>query len=81
MCGFIGIVFIMLLLFGNVIIKTIDVILLHTVMQLVISLRFIHFCPNTVLSVTTLVVLAITYILFMKKCYHLHEEYIASLKK
>ena len=68
MCGFIGIVFIMLLLFGNVIIKTIDVILLHTVMQLV-------------LSVTTLVVLAITYILFMKKCYHLHEEYLASLKK
>jgi Ca2+/Na+ antiporter len=27
------------------------------------------------------VVLALTYVLFMKKYYHLHEEYLASLKK
>ena len=55
------------------------------VMQLVISLRFIHFCPNTMFVywlylLTALVVLVITYILFMKKHYHLHEEYLASLK-
>lgn len=75
MCGFIGIVFIMLLLFGNVIIKTIDVILLHMDMQLVISFRFIYFCLNTMFVywlylLTALVVLAIAYILFMKKYYH-----------
>lgn len=59
---------------------------LYMVMQLLISLGFIYLCPNTVLAhwlylVITLVVLTITYILFMKKCYHLHEEYLASLKK
>ena len=59
---------------------------LYMIMQLLISLGFIYLCPNTVLAhwlymVTTLVVLAITYILFMKKYYHLHEEYLASLKK
>ena len=59
---------------------------LYMVMQLLISLGFIYLCPNTVLAhwlylVNTLVVLAITYILFMKKYYHLHEEYLASLKK
>ena len=64
----------------------VKVALLYTVMQLVISLGFIYLCPNTVLAhwlylVITLVVLTITYILFMKKYYHLHEEYLASLKK
>ena len=59
---------------------------LYMVMQLLISLGFIYLCPNTVLAhwlylVITLVVLTITYILFMKKYYHLHEEYLASLKK
>ena len=59
---------------------------LYMVMQLLISLGFIYLCPNTVLAhwlymVTTLAVLAIAYILFMKKYYHLHEEYLASLKK
>lgn len=59
---------------------------LYMVMQLLISLGFIYLCPNTVLAhwlylVTTLVVLAITYIFFKKKYYHLHEEYLVSLKK
>ena len=27
------------------------------------------------------VVLAVAYVVFMKKYYHLHEEYLASLKK
>ena len=58
---------------------------LYMVMQLLISLGFIYLCPNTVLAhwlylMTALVVLVITYILFMKKHYHLHEEYLASLK-
>ena len=58
---------------------------LYMVMQLLISLGFIYLCPNTVLAhwlylVITLVVLTITYILFMKKYYHLHEEYLVSLK-
>ena len=52
---------------------------LYMVMQLVISFGFIYFCPNTMFAhwlylIGTLVVLAITYILFMKKYYHLHEE-------
>ena len=55
---------------------------LYMIMQLLISLGFIYLCPNTVLAhwlymVTTLVVLVIAYILFMKKYYHLHEEYLA----
>ena len=59
---------------------------LYMVMQLLISLGFIYLCPNTVLAhwlylVITLVVLTITYILFMKKYYHLHEEYLKKLKK
>ena len=58
---------------------------LYMIMQLLISLGFIYLCPNTVLAhwlylITALVVLVITYILFMKKHYHLHEEYLASLK-
>ena len=31
--------------------------------------------------VVALVVLAVAYVAFMKKYYHLHEEYLASLKK
>ena len=59
---------------------------LYMVMQLVISLGFIYLCPNTVLAhwiylVVAGIVLAVAYVLFMKKYYHLHEEYLASLKK
>lgn len=64
----------------------VKVALLYTVMQLVISLGFIYLCPDTVFAhwlylVGVLAVLAITYILFMKKYYHLHEEYLISLKQ
>lgn len=64
----------------------VKVTLLYMVMQLVISLGFIYLCPNTMLAhwlylIGTLAVLAIAYILFMKKYYHLHEEYLVSLKK
>lgn len=64
----------------------VKVALLYTVMQLVISLGFIYLCPDTVFAhwlylVGVLAVLAIAYILFMKKYYHLHEEYLMSLKQ
>ena len=54
-------------------------------LQVVISLGFIYLCPNTVMAhwiylVATLIVLIFAYALFMKKFYHLHEEYLESLK-
>ena len=60
--------------------------LLYMGIQLVISLGFIYLCPNTILAhwiylIVAGVVLAGAYVLFMKKYYHLHEEYLASLKK
>ena len=59
---------------------------LYMVMQFVISLGFIYFCPNTIFAhwlylIGTLAVVAVAYILFMKKYYHLHEDYLTSLKK
>ena len=60
--------------------------LLYMGMQLVVSLGFIYLCPNTVLAhwiylIGAAAILAVAYILFMKKYYHLHEEYLASLKR
>ena len=59
--------------------------LLYMALQLVVSLGFIYLCPSTVLAhwvylVCALVVLALAYVLFMKKYYHLHEEYLNSLR-
>ena len=59
---------------------------LYMVMQLAVSLGFIYLCPDTVLChwmylIGALAVLAVSYVLFMKKYYHLHEEYLASLGK
>ncbi len=59
--------------------------LLYMAMQLVVSLGFVYLCPNTVLAhwnylVGAGLVFAIMYILFMRKYYHLHEAYLASLK-
>ena len=64
----------------------VKVTLLYMAIQLVISLGFIYVCPNSVLyhwqyMIGALAVLAIGYVLFMKKYYHLHEAYLASLKK
>ena len=57
----------------------------YMLLQLVISLVFIYLVPDTVLAhwiylVAVLAVLAVAYVLFKKKFYHLHEEYLASLK-
>lgn len=59
---------------------------LYMVMQLVVSLGFIYLCPDTMLChwmylIGALAVLAVAYVLFMKRYYHLHEEYLASLGK
>ena len=59
--------------------------LLYMAIQLVVSLGFIYLCPSTVLAhwiylIAAGIVLAVAYVLFMKKYYHLHEEYLASLK-
>lgn len=59
---------------------------LYAIMQLVISLGFIYLCPETMAAhwiylVSVIIILAIAYILFKMKYYHLHEEYLASLIK
>lgn len=58
---------------------------LYALLQLAVSLGFIYIIPNTPLAhwlylLGALIVLSIAYIAFMKKYYHLHEEYLESLK-
>ena len=60
--------------------------LLYMAIQLVVSLGFIYLCPNTTLAhwfylVGAGIVLAVAYVLFKMKYYHLHEEYLKSLEK
>ena len=65
----------------------------YALLQLAVSLGFIYLCPmlstatelslvawHWIYLVVALVVLAVAYLLFMRKFYHLHEEYLASLK-
>ena len=64
----------------------VTVSLIYMALQMAVSLGFIYLCPNTTVAhwvylVVALIVLAIAYILFKKKYYHLHEEYLASLKQ
>ena len=64
----------------------VKVSLLYMVLQLAVSFGFIFLCPNNVLAhwlylIGALLVLTIAYVLFMKKYYHLHEAYLASLKQ
>ena len=59
---------------------------LYMAMQLTVSLVFIFIVPNTILAhwiylIVMFVILAVAYILFKRKYYHLHEEYLASLEK
>ena len=63
----------------------VKVSLLYMVMQLVVSLGFIYLCPDSVLAhwmylLGAVVVLAVAYVWFKKKYYHLHEEYLLQLK-
>ncbi len=62
----------------------VTVSLIYMGLQLIISLGFIYVCPNTLLAhwaylVVATLILAVAYILFMRKYYHLHEEYLASI--
>ena len=64
----------------------VTVSLFYMVLQLVISLIMIYLIPNTVVAhwmylIVVGAVLVAAYVIFMKKYYHLHEEYLASLKK
>lgn len=63
----------------------VKVSLLYMAVQTAVSLGFVYVCPDTVVChwayfVAALAVLAVAYVLFMKKYYHLHEAYLASLK-
>ena len=58
--------------------------LLYMAMQLAVSLGFVYLCPDTALAhwiylVMAGLILAVVYVLFMKKYYHLHEEYLRSI--
>ena len=64
----------------------VTVSLLYMGLQLAVSLGFIYLCPSGVVAhwiylIAAAVVLAAAYVLFMKKYYHLHEEYLNSLAK
>lgn len=59
--------------------------LIYMGLQLAISLIMVYLIPNTpachwAYMISVAIVLACVYILFMRKYYHLHEEYLASLK-
>ena len=63
----------------------VTVSLIYFGLQLVISLGIVYLVPNTVLAhwiylAVVALVLAGAYVVFMKKYYHLHEEYLESLK-
>ncbi len=58
---------------------------IYAVLQLAVSLIAIYVIPDTIAAhwaylVGAAVVMAVVYILFKKKYYHLHEEYLRSLK-
>ena len=62
------------------------VALIYTGLQLAISFGFIYLIPNTVTAhwiylISALLLLSLIYVIFMKKYYHLHEEFLESLKK
>lgn len=58
---------------------------IYMLLQLAVSLGFIYLIPDTLTAHwiylgSSLIILSIAYILFMKKYYFLHEQYLASLK-
>lgn len=64
----------------------VKVALFYATLQFLISIGFIYLCPNTLIAhwcylVVALIVLSVAYIIFMRKYYHLHVEYLESLKK
>jgi len=66
--------------------KHVVVATIYMVLQLVVSLVAIYLVPDTIAAhwiylIVVAVVFAAGYIVFKMKYYHLHEEYLASLKK
>lgn len=64
----------------------VKVSLLYMALQLVISVVFIYLIPNTLTAhwcflVVVVLALALAYVFFMKKYYHLHDSYLKSLNK
>ena len=64
----------------------VKVTLLYIAMQLVVSCGFIFVCPDNIVAhwiylVCAALILIMIYIFFMKKYYHLHEEYLRSLQR
>ncbi len=60
--------------------------LLYIGLQLVMSLVFIYVIPDTVVAhwiylVAVLIVLAVAYVVFMRRYYHLHEAYLREIGK
>lgn len=58
---------------------------IYMLLQLAVSLGFIYLIPDTgtahwIYLGSSLIILSIAYVLFMKKYYFLHEQYLASLK-
>lgn len=72
----------------------VKVSMLYMALQLAVSLGFVYLCPplssflglslvavHWIYLALALLLLSAAYVLFMKKFYHLHEEYLASLGK
>ena len=64
----------------------VTVSLFYMGLQLVISLVMVYIIPSSVLAhwvylLCVLLILVFAYVMFMKKFYHLHEEYLNGLKK
>ena len=63
----------------------VTVTIIYMAMQLAVTLGFIYLCPNTILAhwiylICAGLILAVAYVLFMRKYYHLHEAYLKSLR-
>ena len=59
---------------------------IYALLQLAISLAMVYLIPDTMTAhwiylVSVFVGLSLVYALFMKRYYHLHEEYLASIRK
>ena len=64
----------------------VKVSLLYMGLQLLVSLGFVFIVPDTVLAhwiyfIGAIIVLAIAYVMFMKKYYHLHQAYLDEIKR
>lgn len=63
----------------------VKVSLLYMGLQLLVSLGFVFIVPDTVFAhwiyfIGAIIVLAIVYVMFMKKYYHLHQAYLDEIK-